>query len=524
MTDLATELTTLVRRYGTHVLEDADGLRATLDDFLDEGVATPGDINLLIDAVRFGSLERLSALIDQGADPAAAAADVAAALAQQRGGDAQSAYWACALLGHAAGLVANSAIPLDWGPPSSAPALPTSSGSTSAPAPDSAGSEETNRIGPPGDRPLGGRSVPPRSLGRHAGVGDGPGGDDQGKGRAGRRPSWAVAGVAAVAAVLVSVGVYVSTRPDTPQMGGRHDVVVADVNGPFDHFGDNFVGALNECVNAAVGGTYEEFNCSFKPPYDAFELELTEKDPSILNADGQLPPFVRQPARNTIVTINATEDHYHAYVLTWQDKGVDGVKNTGDDEVRSTLYDVDPDHPGAAIFTATDSTKQPLTYGGANALLRAIGFNTAKFSLPTALTDSSLVNFARRAPDYAQFEKSCVPSFTDVGGEVEQDKCMNEVATPGHSVTLYFGTMDSGVGLVPPRRHFIRNSPDAVTWRDGLNRTGMLFTYRQGNARYLYWDDSAGRSWGLMSTDARPGDRQALLDYFKTFAGNPRTQ
>lgn len=40
--DVPSELRTLVTRYGTHVLDDPDGLRATLDDFLDEDV-NPGD-------------------------------------------------------------------------------------------------------------------------------------------------------------------------------------------------------------------------------------------------------------------------------------------------------------------------------------------------------------------------------------------------------------------------------------------------------------------------------------------------
>jgi len=88
---LPAELATLVRRYGTRVLEDADGLRAMLDDFLDEGTATAGEVNLLIDAVRFGALERLATLLDHGAEPVVAIEAAADALAQQRGGDGQSA-------------------------------------------------------------------------------------------------------------------------------------------------------------------------------------------------------------------------------------------------------------------------------------------------------------------------------------------------------------------------------------------------------------------------------------------------
>ena len=118
MADLPSELRTLVERYGAHVLDDADGLRATLNDFLDED-SSPGDVNLLVDAVRFGSLERLRTLLGQGADPAAALADVAEGLAQRRGGDAESAHWACACLGYAASLLSADLIPGTWERPSS---------------------------------------------------------------------------------------------------------------------------------------------------------------------------------------------------------------------------------------------------------------------------------------------------------------------------------------------------------------------------------------------------------------------
>ncbi|MBA3311070.1 MAG: hypothetical protein H0U28_13640, partial [Nocardioidaceae bacterium] len=40
---------------GTGVFDDADSFRGALDDFLDEGSASTGDINLLVDAVRLGA-------------------------------------------------------------------------------------------------------------------------------------------------------------------------------------------------------------------------------------------------------------------------------------------------------------------------------------------------------------------------------------------------------------------------------------------------------------------------------------
>jgi hypothetical protein len=110
MADLPADLRTIVSRYGAHVLDDWDGLRSTLNDFLDED-SSPGDVNLLVDAVRFGSLDRLRALLGQGAEPSAALTDAAEGLAERRGGDAESAYWACAVLGYAADLVPAEQIP-----------------------------------------------------------------------------------------------------------------------------------------------------------------------------------------------------------------------------------------------------------------------------------------------------------------------------------------------------------------------------------------------------------------------------
>jgi hypothetical protein len=110
MADLPADLRTIVSRYGAHVLDDWDGLRSTLNDYLDED-SSPGDVNLLVDAVRFGSLDRLRTLLGQGAEPSAALTDAAEGLADRRGGDAESAYWACAVLGYAVDLLPAEQIP-----------------------------------------------------------------------------------------------------------------------------------------------------------------------------------------------------------------------------------------------------------------------------------------------------------------------------------------------------------------------------------------------------------------------------
>ncbi|MCW2854171.1 MAG: hypothetical protein JWM84_3835, partial [Nocardioides sp.] len=87
---------------GRGVFDDADLLRAALDDYLDEGAASTGDINLLVDAVRLGALRMMLATIDSGAEPAGAVEAAGEMLARDRGtSDVTATGWACAVLGYA---------------------------------------------------------------------------------------------------------------------------------------------------------------------------------------------------------------------------------------------------------------------------------------------------------------------------------------------------------------------------------------------------------------------------------------
>ncbi|MEQ6903405.1 hypothetical protein [Nocardioides sp. YIM 152588] len=92
----------LVADHGTAILEDPSGFRGLLDDVLDERDASTGDINLLVDAVRFDALGSLVAMVDGGADPVRAVEAAGARLARDRGGDDRvAAGWAAAVLGYA---------------------------------------------------------------------------------------------------------------------------------------------------------------------------------------------------------------------------------------------------------------------------------------------------------------------------------------------------------------------------------------------------------------------------------------
>ena len=96
----------LVETRGAGVVGDADQFRGALDDFLDEHEATRGEINLLVDAVRLGAVTRVVTMLDHGADPGAAIAEVAVELARDRGADsATGARWALGVIGFALGKV-----------------------------------------------------------------------------------------------------------------------------------------------------------------------------------------------------------------------------------------------------------------------------------------------------------------------------------------------------------------------------------------------------------------------------------
>lgn len=95
----------LITQIGPAVLEDADGLRGALDDYLPEREAAPAEINTIVRAVRHGAIQRLLNLLDHHAETGAAVADAGRSLAEQSGSDELGARWAVAALGYALGRV-----------------------------------------------------------------------------------------------------------------------------------------------------------------------------------------------------------------------------------------------------------------------------------------------------------------------------------------------------------------------------------------------------------------------------------
>jgi hypothetical protein len=523
---LPSELRTLVKRYGTRVLEDADGLRATLDDFLDEGSVAPGDVNLLVDAVRFGSLDRLRTLLGQGADPSAATADVGQALAQRRGGDAESAYWACAVLGYAAELLPGELIPGTWvqattteSPPSTGALVTTSDPGVESLGDTTAGRDETvgTGFGPAGTtHPFGGDTAAddahPMTPAVTGGVGSVNG--------ARPRRRWAVpAGIAAVVVLAAAVVYLLLTRPDSPPdvgNGNSVDLALVGQHNVFGHFGAGIENgtALSKCSDATVPGSDKvQYNCTFAHDFGPYYIELTENDPHVVQK-GVLPSIVLSPPANTIVTVEqAGSDSYHAYYMRWLNNGANDKKNDGDDEVQLTLYDVAPEHPGAAIFTAENSSTRPLTQTIANELLRAIGSSTDQFPIPQAFGDfDGARNFASQFLSPAVLD-SCHAAFTNFNQEFSQTTC------PQGNVTVAFGVTNQSEFHNVKHRYRGR----AYYWHDH-NFTGELYTSRYAGMTRLFWyrlnDRQSTGIWGTVLAKTRS---QALA-YFRDFKDRPTVE
>ena len=235
-------LRTLVGRYGARVLDNGDDLRATLDDFLEEGDATPGDIALLVDAVRLGAYHQMLAMLTHGADPSAAVEAAGARMANDRGGDQASASWACAALGYAVGHVPEHVVrfyrsqqptirPLP--PWNAAPPIPGQHPAPPAQPPLDVPAPATVRVGspplpPPYPQPA---LRPARSRG----------------------PMWVLAALVVVVALVAGVGAWFALRDTGADEPGGSDVPEA-TREPTEPAGEDPLGVGAPLLNQPCEG------------------------------------------------------------------------------------------------------------------------------------------------------------------------------------------------------------------------------------------------------------------------------
>jgi hypothetical protein len=276
--------------------------------------------------------------------------------------------------------------------------------------------------------------------------------------------------------------------------------------------------SLDTCTNAAVAGsTYQDYNCRFKPQYGPFIVNFTEQNALVRNSGGQLPHIVEFPPANTLVTQQqAGAQSYHAYYMQWQGPGADGQRNTGnDDQVNLTLYDVDPTHPGAAIFSTEDAQSDPLTEKKANQLLAAIGFDKDKFPLPTPFGGyGNFEQFGRMFLSPNQF-RQCIPAFTVFNGEYSHVTC------PLGSTSVDFGYVHN---LQKVKNRY--RGGQQYTWTDGAGNSGSANVRTYSGQTHLYWyqDPESTGTFGVLTTRAHPGASTELLKFFESLQSHPTVQ
>lgn len=539
MADLPSDLRTIVRRYGGHVLDDWDGLRSTLNDFLDED-SSPGDVNLLVDAVRFGSLERLRALLGQGAEPAAALTDAAEGLAQRRGGDAESAYWACAVLGYAADLLPADLVPGTWERPSSL--LPPTA---DAEPPPTEIADTTYVIGQTGPADtvhheattettaaVPGVSNPP--PGAHVGTG----GEASPTGPASARSRGKILGVAAAVLVLIAGAVWFALTRSTGDMHHGVPVTTVTVEDSFGHFGDPATMdrvLQSECADAAsIGETAKVYKCNFRDD-PTFGIIFDAGDPVTVDQKG-LPDFIQHPHPGTIVRISTDNESLHAYYIKRDNtqgnaNGKDHIRDTSDDVVRLILYDVDQKHAGSATFESNKPTTTPLTRDQANRLLQAIGAPGEKFPVPRPFDISTNPISPLRAfalnfvPNPKLSPSFCVEGFLVVPGEIEHVTCFDNTDPLQSTVTTSFGLQDNRHAVrAGPFTYYFAPGSRVMPWHDS-QLSGKVLTSTQGGTSRLFWYSTTRAyqfEWGLLSAKTTDHDVADLLQRFEALADHPQ--
>ncbi|HYG92262.1 MAG TPA: hypothetical protein VD859_01635 [Nocardioides sp.] len=302
--ELHAVLKELVDAHGPGVLGDPAVFRGVLDDYLDESAATTGEINLLVDAVRFGALPSLVTMIDSGAEPERAVVEAGGRLARERGGeDTRAGSWAVAVLGFALRKVPEPVLArypspsnASTRPPGAAPsaAPPTPGGTyqraaTQWPAPTSGGAPTAVPGTPPATN-LPAPGLPPTGLpqsGQNPPMGvPAPGGGSAQSGwpppgnKSGGSSKRPIALIAAVAVVLVLVvgGMvgFLATRggDDDPKDDAGNgetsdapeevDTSAEAVTERYAALGGAVAAQASECVAAEAGGddVMEALDCT----------------------------------------------------------------------------------------------------------------------------------------------------------------------------------------------------------------------------------------------------------------------
>ncbi|GAB3869002.1 hypothetical protein GCM10028801_45650 [Nocardioides maradonensis] len=479
--ELHQTLRDLVTTYGAGVLGDAAGLRGMLDDVLDESAASPGEINLLVDAVRFDVLPGLSQLVDGGADPARAVEESGARLARERGGDdASSGSWAAAVLGYAAGKVPEAVVlryrsqrpPSPFAPPSGPPLrspVPPPLPPVQSPPVQSPLVQGPPAQSPPAHWPA--TPPPPTYAPPYAPA-------RPSAPRRSRKALWIGGGLALLLVVGGVVGAVVATSGDgstdnpTDDPTGT-DLTAAGIQQRYASLGSNVAAGTSDCTTlSAATGESEALSCTV--PGGTLQL-TTYASLGALKSERQR----RLDRRMGSLANNAGTAAYYSYDPTIESSSTGPALVYWDSE--SELQ--------SATLSGTGSTK----LAALEALFRKAD---APVGPPTGVVNPVLSRFL----GYWVDDSSCKPSAIYAKGETEELSCTTRFR--GTKIWVSFGRFPTRAEDVSYRGYYQRQYGEATARGAGPR---WVFTdsrdYLDGGARYTYVQRDTGKPYAVSFWD-----------------------
>jgi hypothetical protein len=505
--------------FGRDVFDDADGLRAALDDFLDEGAASTGDINLLVDAVRLGSFRWMVSTIDSGAEPARAIESAGDLLARDRGSaDVAGSRWACAVLGFAVGKVTDTDVrryrtqgpppPPQAQPPSTSPAPPPMTPTMVPPpaAPTGPGAPGTQLAGQPAQDfsapPPAGPSYPAPPQAPVAWSGQ-PTPPQPEKKKKGLLPLLIGAGIGLVILAVV-FGVLQLTgdgedpgagpddpgSSDTVEVTEPDDLDFAAINERYSALGNRVTTGQSGCVEGELlSGQTEALDCTF--PQGTLTL-TTYETLDELNA-------ARARQVNTDVGGRYAED-LRGVFFSFAPEGAS-----------PTLYWDDTIAQQSGFYEASSADVEVAALAS---VFRSVG---SQVKYPEGMTDPDLIDFA----DLWVRPNQCERIQTLARGELEESLCKAR-----KQIQVYVGKMETKADLIAYRQTRLRDSrrdglilnPPDWTYGDGPVEGRLADSYAEGDRVLRYWDLNACLCY--MEAYYPTNDLTALTDWWT----DPRPQ
>ncbi len=541
--ELHDNLYALGLQLGRDVFDDPESFRGALDDFLDEGDASTGDINLLVDAVRLGAFRSMVNILDSGADAPRAIEEAGNRLARDRGSaDVAGAQWACAVLGFAVGKVADTDVRRyrtqtpgrsTQTPPAAETILPTTPPSTAGhpPAeptafPGTAGTPyPTQQPGGPGGpstvpptqtawsgQPGAGQASPPGQPSQPVGQGagwssvppggpGGPGGYGPGAASTKKKKSKTLPIAIAVAVLVIIASIVIVI---TVTSGGGDDPAPAKKdNGPeelatdFDSVNERYSSlsslittGMDECTEGEVAsGQEENLVCTY--------------------SDGEL----------RLITYSAEADLMAGRV---RDVDLDAIGGRYFDSGSGVVYGFKPDNDttdsidAPFLFWDNKSALQSARYQAnvgveLDALVATFESTQPSIKYPTKPTDPDLKAFADKFVKVGTCQR--INTFT--AGEVEEISCSGP-----QGITPYFGKFETFADMKAYRKIKLGFAKEDKTknrvWNLSGVKVGSLFDYTindDGRAA-RYWDDPKCLCYGEAYQE--DGDADALNTWWSS--------